>query len=567
MTVAIDEGPRTTVRADRVHGQHGLYRVRAARGDSRSRSVRAILATEVVRRARPAGDRYRNRGYAEVVVRDQTVFADNGTQADVTYTIVEGPQIIVEQIIVTGNEQDEAGDDPQRAGDCERASRSGRRRWPTARRNWRGWASSAAIRIETVDHPGEARRDVLIQLEEADRTTLGWRRRRRRHAPRAADGARRLGRGSPRAGAARVLRDRPSESLRHESISEPVHARQSALHRHRPDRRAGRSASRRESNLGFNEFRVIGTFREPRLFSSRSELLITGIVEQAHPDDVQLQPAHRAGGSGHAAAARVQRSPAATRSSRRSCSTRCSSQMRRRSSTSCFRKCGCRSSPARSSATTATTCSTRRAGRSSSSTRTSRRGRSGPRSDSSGPIARDSCYRQLPMKRRTVRRARRAARRGPRVRAGQGRSGGQRPARERAVLRGRRHDRARLLARSPGQRGHAQRIRLSRSAATASSILNGELRMKVAGDLQGVGFLDAGNVFPLASRSEPDRSAAGRRLRHPLQDPVRADPAGPRLQSRSEAVRGAPRSAARCFTFRLDRHSDETPIQLPTPTA
>jgi outer membrane translocation and assembly module TamA len=31
-------------------------------------------------------------------------------------------------------------------------------------------------------------------------------------------------------------------------------------------------------------------------------------------------------------------------------------------------------------------------------------------------------------------------------------------------------------------------------------ILNGELRMKVVGDLQGVGFLDAGNVVPLASR-------------------------------------------------------------------
>ena len=30
-------------------------------------------------------------------------------------------------------------------------------------------------------------------------------------------------------------------------------------------------------------------------------------------------------------------------------------------------------------------------------------------------------------------------------------------------------------------------------------ILNGELRMRLAGALQGVGFIDAGNVFPLAS--------------------------------------------------------------------
>ena len=36
-----------------------------------------------------------------------------------------------------------------------------------------------------------------------------------------------------------------------------------------------------ESNLGFNEFRIVGTFRKPRVFSDRSELLLTGIVEQA----------------------------------------------------------------------------------------------------------------------------------------------------------------------------------------------------------------------------------------------------------------------------------------------
>jgi outer membrane translocation and assembly module TamA len=36
-----------------------------------------------------------------------------------------------------------------------------------------------------------------------------------------------------------------------------------------------------QRNLGFNEYRVVGTFREPRLFSSPADLLLTGIVEQA----------------------------------------------------------------------------------------------------------------------------------------------------------------------------------------------------------------------------------------------------------------------------------------------
>ena len=40
-------------------------------------------------------------------------------------------------------------------------------------------------------------------------------------------------------------------------------------------RRAPRAAT------GFNEYRVVGTFREPRVFGSRSDVLVTGILEQA----------------------------------------------------------------------------------------------------------------------------------------------------------------------------------------------------------------------------------------------------------------------------------------------
>ena len=104
VTVAIAEGPRTTVRAiaftgNTVFTESQLREVIPVSIDSR------FLATEVSEGRDLLAIRYRNRGYAEVVVRDQTVFADNGTQADVTYAITEGPQIIVERIIVTGNEK------------------------------------------------------------------------------------------------------------------------------------------------------------------------------------------------------------------------------------------------------------------------------------------------------------------------------------------------------------------------------------------------------------------------------------------------------------------------------
>jgi outer membrane protein insertion porin family len=36
-----------------------------------------------------------------------------------------------------------------------------------------------------------------------------------------------------------------------------------------------------EGRYGFNEYRVVGTFKEPRIFDTRADLLVTGIMEQA----------------------------------------------------------------------------------------------------------------------------------------------------------------------------------------------------------------------------------------------------------------------------------------------
>ena len=36
-----------------------------------------------------------------------------------------------------------------------------------------------------------------------------------------------------------------------------------------------------ESSYGFHEYRVLASYREPRLFRTSAEILVTGIVEQA----------------------------------------------------------------------------------------------------------------------------------------------------------------------------------------------------------------------------------------------------------------------------------------------
>ena len=48
--------------------------------------------------------------------------------------------------------------------------------------------------------------------------------------------------------------------------------------------RSGVSGPRRrppDSGYGFNEYRVLGTYREPKVFNTRADVLLTAILDQA----------------------------------------------------------------------------------------------------------------------------------------------------------------------------------------------------------------------------------------------------------------------------------------------
>ena len=97
--------------------------------------------------------------------------------------------------------------------------------------------------------------------------------------------------------------------------------------------------------------------------------------------------------------------------------------------------------------------------------------------------------------------------------------------REQALLRRRRHHRARLLAGPAGRREHDQPAGISHGRQRRV-ILNGEMRVGVVGPLQAVGFMDAGNVVARASelRLSELRTTAGFgiRYRSPV-GPIRLD--------------------------------------------
>ncbi|HET9191991.1 MAG TPA: POTRA domain-containing protein [Vicinamibacterales bacterium] len=276
VSLAIEEGPRTTVRAITFTGNM-VFPESQLRGVINFATGAPYRATDVADGRDLIAIQYRNRGYANVAVGEETTLAENGTQADVAYTITEGQQIIVERIIVTGNDRT---DEATILDELE--IREGEPLGEAALNNSRTRLARLGlfrrIVFQFVDHPGEARRDVVIQLEEAPRTTLGLapgveatvRARRTGPGGTAEDHLDLAPRGSFEIGRRNLWGTTSSAnlfmrvSLRATDILDPDDPLEEV-----------------ESNLGFNEFRIVGTFRKPRVFSDRSELLLTGIVEQA----------------------------------------------------------------------------------------------------------------------------------------------------------------------------------------------------------------------------------------------------------------------------------------------
>jgi outer membrane protein insertion porin family len=273
ITIAITEGPRTTVRAVTFEGNMVLTEG-ALRALVMPAAGRLYSQGEVAEGRDRIDLEYRNLGYEGVSVRQTVTLADNDTQADVRYTIVEGPQSIIDHVIIIGNDRTSTGTITD-----ELLFREGGPLGYAALIDSRARLAALGlfrrIDIQPLQHSGESRRDVLVRIEEADPTTIGF------------------GGGMEVSYRSRVTEANgaPEEKLEVAPRGFFEVGRRNLWGKNRSvnlfTRVSLRSTDIRldndqvESNPGFNEYRVLGTFREPRLFTSRADLLITGIVEQA----------------------------------------------------------------------------------------------------------------------------------------------------------------------------------------------------------------------------------------------------------------------------------------------
>ena len=216
---------------------------------------------------------YRNRGFATATAEVSAQLAEDRSRVDLTFRITEGPQTLVDHVLIVGNVRTD-----EKVIAREIVLQPGR---PLglgdlieSRRRIAALGLFRRVQITEIAHAGSTKHDVLVTVEEAPSTTIGY--------GGGLEASERLQEASETGVAEERLEFAPRgffevgrRNLGGRNRSVNLFTRLSL----RPDSSADNASG--DNNLfGFAEYRVIGTYREPRSFGLNSDIIITGAIEQ-----------------------------------------------------------------------------------------------------------------------------------------------------------------------------------------------------------------------------------------------------------------------------------------------
>ena len=211
---------------------------------------------------------YANLGYPSATVDSNPGLSPDQRRASVVFTVHEGPRIFVEHVIITGNTrtstrtiehqlQLKAGDPLGQAAVAE------------SQRRLAALGLFRRARITELSHGNETMRDLLVTVEEAPATTVGY------------GGGLQVGQffvseagmATPRievepAGFFEIGRRNLFGSDRSINLFSSIALRPNG------------STLPGESGVGANRYRVLATFRDPRVFRTAADASLIGTLEQ-----------------------------------------------------------------------------------------------------------------------------------------------------------------------------------------------------------------------------------------------------------------------------------------------
>lgn len=272
--LVVVEGPRTVVGEVSISGAEAIEPARIA-------SLLGLTEGRPFYRPRLEADReaieqlYRNEGFPDARVEPHTEVHEAGRRLDIEWRIVEGPRVLVDRVLVAGNMRTDA-DLIRREIVLRSGEPLGEAALIESQRRLAALGLFRRVRIAEVPHSGGTQRDVLVEVEEAPATTLAY-----GGGLEAGRTLRRAGSGAPDERidiAPRAFIEVSRRNLWGKNRSISLFTRVSLRPRDpgvEPDDPAD------TGGYGVNEYRIVGTFREPRLLDRPGDLQITGFLEQA----------------------------------------------------------------------------------------------------------------------------------------------------------------------------------------------------------------------------------------------------------------------------------------------
>ena len=270
--IVIDEGEPTTIGSIAFDGNEDPTDA-DLRAAIQSRPDDAYYDAQIAADGDAISLFYLNNGYEAVSVDVGRTPSADGRAIEVLFTIREGPQIIVDHVLIVGNRQI-AASTIRREIALEEGEPLGLAEVFETRRRLNRLGLFRRIDIREFSHGGGNRRDVVIVVDEAPATSVAYgaglevSQRLRRESGTAGQAVERL------EFAPRGFFEIGRRNLWGRNRSVDLFTRVSFRPSDPQDPGQG-------SNLGFNEYRVLGTYQESRAFGFSGNVFVNAFVEKS----------------------------------------------------------------------------------------------------------------------------------------------------------------------------------------------------------------------------------------------------------------------------------------------
>jgi outer membrane protein assembly complex protein YaeT len=266
--IAVTENVRTLVNSVRVEGVSALRENEIVSALGLSPGA-PFFAAQMAADRDVIQVRLANLGYQSATVAANPRVSPDGARADIVYRVRQGPQVLVEHVIIVGNERTKTAI-IERELQFKPGEPLGLERVNESQRRLAALGLFRRARITELAHGDESRRDVLVTVDEAPVQTIGYG-------------------GGLEAG---LFLRQDETGVATERLEFAPRAffeigRRNLFGKNRSINLFTRVSLRNQlqgssadpgSNIG--EYRIIGTFREPRVFQTTADAFLTATVEQ-----------------------------------------------------------------------------------------------------------------------------------------------------------------------------------------------------------------------------------------------------------------------------------------------